>query len=621
MQEIIGTSNRILEINLSDETAREYTVTNEERTMYLGGKGLGLKLLYDRMEPGTDPLGEDNMIAFMMGVYMSTTAPCSARFSAITKSPLTGIMTHSSCGGPFGESLKTAGYDGLIVRGKAKNKTYLVISSSGVEFKKADKLWGKGSIDTQAALNKEIPGSAAVCIGQAGETINLFANVISGERYLGRGGMGAVMGAKNLKAVVAIGKAYKVIPKNGKKFERARKRAMNYLKNSAPVDNYKQFGTNANTMPDNEAWILPVNNFTKGRHDEAYKLSGEFFKDEYSTKYHTCKRCQILCGKMGTFNGKELPLPEFETTVLLGSNIGIFDQAQIADWNRICGDMGMDTISAGGTIAWVMEAAQKGLVKSDLKFGSPQGVSQALKDMALGKGFGKEMAMGSRSLSRKYGGESFAIQVKGMEMPAYDPRGVWGHGLSYATANRGACHLSTSMMVLEAFFNMVKPYNTSAKPTLVKYFENLYSAVNSLHTCQFTAFAYTLQPPLVKFSPVPVLRQLMTYLPKVALMAMDVATWSRLWSGITGLRLNQWQMLKAGERIHVLERYMNTLEGISRKDDTLPERMLTEGRECDPKGMTVPLHKMLDSYYRERGFDKNGIPTDRLLKKLGIKKK
>jgi len=324
---------------------------------------------------------------------------------------------------------------------------------------------------------------------------------------------------------------------------------------------------------------------------------------------------------MGNFGGQQLPMPEFETTVLLGSNIGIFDEVLIAQWNRICGDMGMDTISAGGTIAWVMEAAEKGLIKSSLKFGSPAGVTEALKSMATGKGFGAEMAKGSRWLSKKYGGEDFAIQVKGLEMAAYDPRGSFGHGLSYATANRGACHLSTSLMVVEVFFNMAKPYNTSAKPVLAKFFENLYASVNSMHTCQFTSFAYTLQPPVVKLTPVFLLRQFMTYTPKIALLLMDVSVWNRLWSGITGIKLNQWQMMKAGERMHVLERYMNTREGISRKDDTLPERFLTEGRECDPKERTVPLEKMLTKYYRERGYDQNGIPKDKLLKKLGILKK
>ncbi len=621
MQEITGTSNKVLEVDLASQSHSVYTVTDEERKMYLGGKGLGLKLLYDRLEPGIDPLSEDNMIAFMMGVYMGTAAPCSARFSAVTKSPLTGIMTHSSCGGPFGDSLKTAGYDGLIIKGKSKKKIYLVISDEGIEFKDASKLWGKGSINTQEALSKSEPRSAALCIGQAGENMNLFANVVSGERYLGRGGMGAVMGSKNLKAICAIGKSYKIVPKNQKKFEKARKRGLKYLKASQGVENYKLYGTNANTMPDNEGWILPVNNFTKGRHDDAYKLSGEYIKEEFETRYHTCKKCQILCGKIGNFGGHQLPMPEFETTVLLGSNIGIFDEVQIAQWNRICGDMGMDTISAGGTIAWVMEAAEKGLLKSSLKFGSPSGVGEALKSMATGKGFGAEMAKGSRWLSKKYGGEEFAIQVKGLEMAAYDPRGSFGHGLSYATANRGACHLSTSLMVVEVFMNMAKPYNTSAKPVLAKFFENLYASVNSMHTCQFTSFAYTLQPPVVKLTPVPLLRQFMTYVPKVALLLMDVSVWNRLWSGITGIKLNQWQMMKAGERMHVLERYMNTREGISRKDDTLPERFLTEGRECDPKERTVPLEKMLNKYYRERGYDTNGIPKDKLLKKLGIVKK
>jgi len=614
-KEIIGTSNKVLEIDLSSKSFSVYTVTSAERQQYLGGKGLGLKLLYDRMEPGVDPLGPQNMITFMMGVLMGTKAPCSARFSAVTKSPLTGVFCHSSCGGPFGEELKTAGWDGLIIKGQADVKTHLIITSDGVEFKDASELWGKGSIETQQLIGKK--GSSCV-IGPAGENLVRYANIVSGERFLGRGGLGAIMGSKNLKAITAFGGIYKIIPAQEKKFTRVRKRALKYLKASPYIESYKQYGTNANTNYNNAAGILPVRNFTQGESKEAYKITGEHIKEANETKFHTCKHCQILCGKKGKFGSETLPVPEFETSVLLGSNINVFDTTKIAQWNRICADMGMDTISAGGTLSWVMEAAEKGLIVSDLKFGSPEGVSDALMDIAHNKDFGSEMAQGSRALSKKYGGEDFAIHVKGMEMAAYDPRGSFGHGLSYATANRGACHLSTSLMILEVFINYLKPYTTKNKPAMVVYFENFYATLNSLHVCVFTAYAYTLQPPIVKYSPAPILRQLMTFTPKLALAFMDVSVYSKLWSSITGVKMSMWQFLKAGNRIHVLERYMNTREGISRKDDTLPGRLLNEGRECDAKKRTVPLDKMIDIYYKERGFDQNGIPTGELLQEVGI---
>ncbi|HPA71580.1 MAG TPA: aldehyde ferredoxin oxidoreductase C-terminal domain-containing protein, partial [Spirochaetota bacterium] len=338
----------------------------------------------------------------------------------------------------------------------------------------------------------------------------------------------------------------------------------------------------------------------------------------HDTKYHTCKPCSILCGHKGTFAGKVRSVPEYETTGLLGSNLETFDPVAISDFNDTCTLMGMYTISAGGTIAWAMEATERGLIKSNLKFGSKEGVVQSLKDIAYGKGLGKDLMMGSRWLSKKYGGEDFAIQVKGMEMAAYDPRGAFGQGLSYAVANRGACHLSTSLFTLECYFGMASPKAGRGKATMVKFFENVYAALNSLHICHFTAFAVFLEPPLVKFSPVPVLKILVQNLTPVALAVMDISLWPELWSSVTGKRLGMLGFKKAGERIHVLERYMNTREGISSKDDTLPVRMLNESRKCDHHERTVPLEWMRRRYYKARGFDSDGIPKAGLLRRLGI---
>lgn len=268
-----------------------------------------------------------------------------------------------------------------------------------------------------------------------------------------------------------------------------------------------------------------------------------------------------------------------------------------------------------------MEAGERGLIDTDLAFGVVEGVLQALDDMAHRQGFGDEMAEGTRRLAEKYGGDEFAIQIKGLDMPAYDPRGSWGQGLAYAVANRGACHLSATTFALEVAFGFLNPYTTRAKPRFVRFFENLYAAVNSLHTCQFTAYAYVLEPPIVKYTPKFLLRLTMQYLPAVAVLLMDISIFSKFWRSVTGSRMSQWQMLKAGARIHILERYMNTAEGISRKDDTLPKRFLSEGRGCDAKQRTVPLQPMLDVYYRLRGYDFHGIPTPKTLKKYGISPK
>lgn len=619
MKEFVGTSNCILDIDLSSRAVKRLSVTESDLKMFLGGKGLGLKYMHERLRPGTDPLGEDNILAFMMGVFMGTGAPCSGRFAAVTKSPLTGLMLSSSCGGPFGLALKTAGYDGLLISGKSPEPVCINIDSADVAFMDATHLWGKDTRETQTVLDLHKHDGALV-IGPAGENGVLFANIATGHRFLGRGGMGAVMGSKNLKAVVAHGNSVRFVPKDPVMFGRITKKATRFINtNSFTGDSYRKYGTSANVNFTNRAGILPVENFRRGQDIKADAVSGEAMRRKYNSKPSTCQPCTILCGHKGTHaDGRVHQIPEYETVGLMGTNLGIYDPDRITEWNNICGKMGMDTISTGGTLGYLMEAGEKGLIQTELKFGSPKGISRTLLDIALRKGLGDELANGTRWLADKYGGKDFAIQVKGLEMPAYDPRGSWGQGLAYAVANRGGCHLSSTLFPLEVIFNYLNPYTARAKARFVIFFESLYAAVNSLHTCLFTTFAYVLEPPLVKFTPRPVLGLLMQYLPLVAIKLMDFSIFSKLFTAVSGVSMSQWEMLKAGERIHVLERLMNAREGISRKDDTLPGRFLNEGRDCDPHQRTVPLQEMLDVYYRLRGYDQNGIPTDNTLKKLSI---
>ena len=616
MEKLIGMSKKVLEVDLTNESFIISTVPDTDIKMYLGGKGLGLKLIYDRITPGIDPLGKENIIAFMTGALLGTGAPCSSRFSAVTKTPLTGIMAASSCGGPFGENLKAAGWDGILIKGKSGNPVYLVVSADAVEFKDAKDLWGKDAMRAQEMLGNN---GGMLVIGPAGENLVRVANIVSGHRYLGRAGMGAVMGSKNLKAIMAVGKAYKIVPKEKEVFEKLKKRASKYI-NASPFtgDAYKNYGTASHLDYCNTHGTLSVNNFRKGMHKDAHKISGEEMKARHDTKHYTCRNCAILCGKKGTFDGKTKVVPEYETVSLLGANIGIFDPVKIAEWNELCGKYGMDTISVGNIIAWVMEATEKGLVKSDLKFGSPNGVDKIITDMALSKGLGKDMALGVKALSEKYGGKEFAIQVKGLEWSAYDPRGAFGQGLSYAVANRGACHLSAGLIFMENISGLLNPQTVRAKADFVKFFEDLFNAINSISICLFTSTSFPLEVPLSKYTPNLMLHFLMQYCSKIAVHTVDISIYPKLWSSVIGIKLSNAEFLRAGARIHILERYMNTREGISRKDDTLPERFLKEGRECDPKKTTVPLHKMLDKYYKVRGFDKNGLPTPKTMQKLNI---
>jgi len=613
-----GPSNRVLEVDLTSGVCQVIEVSSQDRRMYLGGKGLGLKLIYERMPVGIDPLGEENILALMPGVLMGTGAPNSGRFAAVTKSPLTGIMASASCGGPFGMQLKKCGWDGLLVRGAASSPTLLVITPEGAELESAEELWGKDTVETQEMISEKRPGGALV-IGPAGENRVRFANIVSAQRFLGRGGMGAVMGAKKLKGIVATNGFLKIRPVDAVQFDAMTKRARTYIKGmELTSEKYPNYGTNSNVNVCNAAEILPVNNFKDGHHELAFEVSGEVVAERHNIKHHTCKPCSILCGHKGTFEKKQLPVPEYETTGLLGTNLGIFDANRIAEWNWICTRMGMDTISAGGTLAWVMEATEKGLVSSDLKFGCADGISQALEDIAECRGFCAEIAQGSRSLAAKYGGSEFAMQVKGLELPAYDPRGAFGHGLGYAVANRGACHLSAFVAGLEVFFGLLNPYTIRAKAEWVKFFGAVSNGVNSLHTCMFASYAYMFESPLTKHTPRPILGFLMQYLPNLAIWLTDVGIMSGYWSAVTGIKVSTREFLEAGTRINTLERYMNTREGISRKDDTLPVRLLTEPRASDSEKHTVPIEKMLESYYKISGYDSNGVPTADTLKKLGI---
>jgi len=613
-----GPSNRVLEVDLTSGVCQVIKVSPQDRQMYLGGKGLGLKLIFERMPVGTDPLGEDNILALMPGVLMGTGAPCSGRFAAVTKSPLTGIMASASCGGPFGMQLKKCGWDGLLVRGAATNPTLLVITPEGAELESAEELWGKDTVETQELISAKKSGGALV-IGPAGENLVRFASIVSAQRFLGRGGMGAVMGAKKLKGIVACNGSLKILPVDAVQFNATNKRARTYLKGmDLTSSKYPKYGTNANVNVCNAAETLPVNNFKDGRHELAYEVSGEVIAERHNIKPHTCKPCSILCGHKGTFGQKQLPVPEYETTGLLGTNLGIFDVNKIAEWNWICTRMGMDTISVGGTLAWVMEATEKGLVRSDLKFGCVDGISLVLQEIADCRNFGAEIALGSRSLAEKYGGTEFAMQVKGLELPAYDPRGAFGHGLGYAVANRGACHLSAFVAGLEIFFGLLNPFTIRAKAEWVRFFESVSNVVNSLCTCIFASYAYMFESPVTKHTPRPVLGLMMQYLPGLAISLTDVSIMSGHWSAVTGIKVTPSEFLEAGTRINTLERYMNTMEGVARKDDTLPARLLIESRVCDSEKRTVPVDKMLSRYYEISGYDSNGVPTVNTLKKLGI---
>jgi len=621
MKEIKGLSGKILEIDLSGKTWKvtEAPVSMVQR--YLGGKGLGLKLFYDRLGGSlakVDPLGPENILGFITGVLTGTGAPCSARFSAVTKSPLTGIMLSSSCGGPFGIALRTAGYDGVLISGKAESPVWIDIRPEAVVFLPADTLWGKMTSETQEALGLGKRDGALV-IGPAGENQVFYANIESGHRFFGRGGMGAVMGAKNLKAITARGGQYKIVPALPKEYNQVKKRAAAYLKRNDFVIQYGKYGTASNVDYGIEAGFLPVRNFKNRTHEKAYLVSGQSMAEAFSTKPSTCLPCSILCGHKGTFpDGKMRQIPEYETVGVLGPNLEIFDTFILSQWNEVLNDLGMDTISTGVTFGWAMEAAERGIRPSALSFGKTDNILEMIRNTAYKEGEGEELSLGVKRLSEKYGGTEYAIHVKGLELAAYDPRAGWGQGLNYAVANRGGCHLNAYPIGQEAIFKFLNPYTTKAKAAWVDFFENLFSALNSLTTCQFTAFGYILEPPVAKYTPKPFLKIFMQNLPRLTMKLLDYSVLSGFFHSLTGLPLSMKDFLKAGRRIHILERYMNTEIGIRKKDDTLPERFLKEGKTSHPVDSVVDLDPMLTQYYKLKGYSAEGVPETGVLKELEL---
>ncbi len=616
MHIIHRSNNRGLEINLTTQKSSEFNITDEERKSFIGGKGLGLKLLADRMPSGIAPLSPQNHIAFLTGVLMGTGASCSGRWTAVTKSPLTNLFTSSSCGGNFGSALKSIGYDVLIVTGAAQSHTNIKLTIESVEFYSAENDWGMDTLEFQEK-NNLTSHDGMVTIGPAGENLVRFANIVSGKRFLGRGGLGAVMGSKKLKSIVVIGQPYRIIPADKERFKKINQEATHKIReNEFSAYYFPEFGTNANMELNNENNILPVNNFQETTAVKAENLYTHRTAERKNTKSSSCRTCPIKCGR--TFenkNGVDQKFPEYETTALFGPNLGIFDFEKIQEWDLLCTRLGMDTISTAGVLAYATEATQEGMLQTDLEFGKPSPISNYVKAIAYREGLGDDLANGVAWMANKYGGVAFANQVKGLEMPAYHPGNSWGQGLAYAVSNRGACHMSATLFPLEVYKNFMNPHTQRGKARFVYFFENLYNAINSLSICVFTSFPFLLEDPLVKLTPLPMLQTFMQVSPLFATLVMDLHIFAELFSSITGIEIDQYDLRKIGARINTLQRWLNTREGITRKDDILPERFLDK----DSPLHIIDFYSMLDTYYKIRGWDENGIPTPQTLNKMGLK--
>jgi aldehyde:ferredoxin oxidoreductase len=565
-----GWTGKTVIINLKDGKITETRSDINNLHSYLGGRGLGVKLYYDRITPDIDPLSPENILIFTTGPLTGTRTPLSGRHVMVSKSPLTGTMFDSSSGGFFGKELKFAGIDALIIKGVAEEPVYVSIHNDDINIHPANDLWGENVRQCTDELSTH---GRTACIGRAGEQLVPMANVINDYFHAcGRGGLGAVMGSKKLKAIVVKGTRKPDIA-DEKRFEKVRAEALSHIEKG--VSGLSTYGTSAVLNLMNYMKILPAGNFRKNEFKDASRVSGEFIKENYDIKGHACYNCTIACKhiiKSGAFEGYEIP--EYETLWSFGPDNNNSDIETIIKVNRMCNDYGIDTISAGSTIAAYAE-----IMGEDLKE-----FTGYVEKIGENSGLGNQLGKGSRALSKSWG-KDVSMQCKGLELPGYDPRGLRGMALAYATSNRGGCHLRAYMAAPEILGKpkKVDRLTFSGKAELVKIYQDETASIDSLVLCKFASFSIS--------------KELFT----------------ELLSAATGVDYPVEEFLKCGERIWNLERLFNNKAGFSRMDDILPGRFFENG------GIDrIMFEKSLDEYYLQRGWDKNGVPAEKKLFELGI---
>jgi len=591
---------RLLRINLTSNKITVEPIDKEESKKFIGGRGLGTYYLSKEVDPAVDALSPENKLILATGPLTGSKAPASGRYMAITKSPLTGTVACSNSGGYWGAELKFAGYDMVIIEGKADQPCYLAIRDDEVEIRNAASHWGKLVTETTEDLMEEFgdPKARVLTIGPAGERLSPLAAIMNDKyRAAGRSGVGAVMGSKNLKAIVVRGTR----PLDAARPEETREvlqRIRAKLKENAVTgQTLPTYGTAALVNVINESGIYPTENFQKGVFDYADEASGEVLAEKYLTGKDVCYRCPIACGRYCRAGDIEGGGPEYETVWAYSADCGVKDLAAVIGANKWCNEYGIDTISAGATIACAMEMYQKGVLKDEdvdgppLEFGSGEAIVEWSRKMGAGEGLGAKLSLGSYRFAEMYGVPEFSMSVKKQELPAYDPRGVQGHGLNYATSNRGGCHVRGYMISPEILGipEKLDPLSLEGKATWVKAFQDLTAVIDSLGLCLFTSFA---------------------------ICADD---YRDMFNCIVGEAWSTEDLLAAGDRIWNIERLFNLKAGIGPDQDTLPKRLLQEPMPAGAaKGEVFHLADLLPEYYKERGWSAEGIPTPEKLSQLAI---
>ena len=604
-----GFIGRVLRVDLDEGKLSVEDLDHDRALDFIGGRGYAAKLLYDELKPGVDPLSPANKLVFATGPLTGTEAPTSGRFCLSSKSPLTNTVFDAQSGGFFGPALKRAGFDLILVEGASDRPVYLEVKDGEAKLHDASELWGRLTSEVDAFLREKHPGSRVACIGPAGENLVRMACVVNDRhRAAGRGGLGAVMGSKRLKAVVASGR-HEIKVANPHAFKREVERARQVLKGHPLTgDGLGRYGTAILVHLVNKVGALPVRNFQSSYFPDAELVSGEYMKERVVVGRRACYACPIACGRVTKLTSPpygplETEGPEFETIWAFGPNCGVSDIEAVAYLGDLCNKLGLDTISMGATVALAIELAQRGLLKPEegleLRWGDPELVIKLVEETAWRRGLGNLLAEGSARLASMVGGgaEELAMHVKGLELPAYDPRAAKGMALAYATSNRGGCHLRAYVVMSELFSlpRYVDPSSYEGKAELVKRLQDIYAVVDSLILCKFTSLAF------------------------FTTLNYEPTLYSRLLATATGMYVDDEELLRIGERIFNVERLFNLREGFTRSDDKLPARLLKEPLPDGPsRGQVVDLERLLDEYYMARGWDYLGRPSEKKLASLGL---
>ena len=629
MTNLKGYMGKVLFVDLTDKTYNEFPWTDEDRKRTIGGKIMAADILLQHIRPGMKAFDEDNWLVITTGPLTRCKTPSSTRFNISTVSPLTGILTSSNCGGPFGRRLKKCGWDAMIITGKASELTWIEIVDDEVTFHDVPEYKGMLTGEIQKLFKG---GVSPLVIGPAGENKVLYAGVFSGERTAGRGGVGAVFGDKNLKIITAKGTKDPEIYDKQRLDELTEEWKMQLLRHPITGAQLSKLGTAGLVAPMQAHRILATKNFSDGRFESFEKVSGEELTEKYLVANGNCFSCPMRCERRVKVDSKNVKGPELETLGLFGPNILNDDIEKILRWNYELDELGMDTISCAGSIAFAMELQEKGMWDSGLEFGKTDNISEVFKLIAYREGIGDILADGTKRMSERFGGKEFAIHAKGMELAAYEPRGAVGQGLGYATANRGGCHLNAGyMVVLEGLGLNMNSYTPKGKASLAIMFQNTMEAASAAGCCVFTSYA--ILPWFIVAKPTSILTRVVQQVfkfitpilyigmqyPEILAFNIPLIQYPRAINAATGSKYTMGSFIKAGSYGYNVERICNVILGlpIGKDTDTLPKRLTDVEQVPGNKKTKVPLDKMKKSYYIIRGW-KNGAPKMRMIKKLGI---